>query len=350
MSGARTRAGEGDGEGDGDGDGDADGDGDGEGSGEDDGEDTGEGEGDGEAGGDGSGFAWLGRGADGGLGWPVPHAAAKAATSSQVPGRARRRAGRSITARDRIAAPPRWGRILPDGRRAGEGRSKRSPASQVIDPSARIHPTADIEPGAEIGPATAVWHRAQVREGARLGAGCVVGKDVFIDRGVRVGDRVKIQNGALLYHGLTVEDGVFIGPGAILTNDRSPRAVTTTGDLVGEDDWLVGPITLRRGASLGAGAIVVAGCEVGEYAMVGAGAVVTHPVLTRSLVVGNPGRRIGWVCDCGRRLADAASGEPAPPGPTADAELVCGHCERVYRYVPDPEGVVPLAGGRPVSS
>ena len=114
----------------------------------------------------------------------------------------------------------------------------------MIDPTARVHPSADLEADVAVGAGTSIWHRAQVRIGARIGAECVIGRDVFIDEGVEIGDRVKIQNLALVYHGVTVEDGVFIGPGAILTNDRFPRAITATGDLARADDWTVSPIRL----------------------------------------------------------------------------------------------------------
>jgi UDP-2-acetamido-3-amino-2,3-dideoxy-glucuronate N-acetyltransferase len=139
----------------------------------------------------------------------------------------------------------------------------------VIDPTARIHPTADLESDVTVGPRTSIWHRAQVRTGARIGTECVIGRDAFIDEGVTLGDRVKIQNLALVYHGVTVEDGVFIGPNAILTNDRYPRAITAAGDLARADDWIVSPITLRHGCSIGAGAVVVAGTDVGRFATVG---------------------------------------------------------------------------------
>ena len=128
----------------------------------------------------------------------------------------------------------------------------------MIDPSARIHPSADLEDAVVIGPRTSVWHRAQIRVGATIGADAIIGRDAFIDEGVVLGDRVKVQNGALIYHGVTVGDSVFIGPGAILTNDRTPRAVTATGELARADDWTVTPIHLAEGASIGAGAIVVA--------------------------------------------------------------------------------------------
>ena len=218
----------------------------------------------------------------------------------------------------------------------------------MIDPSARIHATADLEPDVSVGAGTSIWHRAQVRTGARIGAECVIGRDAFIDERVTIGDRVKIQNLALVYHGVEVEDGVFIGPGAILTNDRYPRAVTSTGDLARADDWQVSPITLRSGCSIGAGAVVVAGTEVGRFAMVGAGAVVSRSVPNHALVVGSPARRIGWVCACGARLVDS-NGDPmaAEPGRyAAHLELICPSCGRTYAYVPDAETLEERTGPR----
>jgi acetyltransferase-like isoleucine patch superfamily enzyme len=208
----------------------------------------------------------------------------------------------------------------------------------VIDPSARIHATADLEADVSVGARTSIWHRAQVRTQATIGADCVIGRDAFIDEGVQLGDRVKVQNGALVYHGVTVEDGVFIGPGAILTNDRYPRAITPSGELARADDWTVSPIRLRTGCSIGAGAVVVAGTTVGRFATVGAGAVVTRDVPDHALVAGNPARRMGWVCACGHRLLD-------PDGGPAVADLArlagtagtpptihCGSCGRIYVY------------------
>jgi acetyltransferase-like isoleucine patch superfamily enzyme len=165
----------------------------------------------------------------------------------------------------------------------------------VIDPSARIHPSADVEEGARVGARTSIWHRAQVRTGATIGAECIVARDAFIDEGVTIGDRVKIQNAALVYHGVTVEDGVFVGPNAILTNDRFPRAITRAGELARADDWTVSPILLRRGCSVGAGAVVVAGTVVGRFATIGAGAVVTRDVPDHAIVAGVPARVVGDV-------------------------------------------------------
>jgi acetyltransferase-like isoleucine patch superfamily enzyme len=221
----------------------------------------------------------------------------------------------------------------------------------VIDPTARVDPAAELEADVSVGPRTAIWARAQVRRGARIGADGVVGRDAFIDVEVTIGDRVKIQNGALLYRGVTVEDGVFIGPGAILTNDRYPRAITSTGDLAGADDWELEPILLRRGCSIGAGAVVVAGLEIGSFATVGAGAVVTKSVPGHALVGGNPARRLGWVCACGRRLLDSG-GHDAPAEPeryAQDTDLVCESCGRHYGYVPDDETLEERTGPRQVA-
>ena len=176
-----------------------------------------------------------------------------------------------------------------------------------------IHPTADVDPSATIGPGTRVWELVRVRERAIVGADCIIGRGAYVDVGVLVGDRVKIQNNALIYHGVQVGSGVFIGPGAILTNDRHPRSVTLDGELAGPEDWVLARIDLDEGSSIGAGAVVVAGCRIGKYATVGAGAVVTRSVPDHALVVGNPARPLGWVCRCGRRLVDEA-GDPAAPG------------------------------------
>jgi acetyltransferase-like isoleucine patch superfamily enzyme len=181
-----------------------------------------------------------------------------------------------------------------------------------------IADTAIVAPDAIVGPATRVWHFAQIREGARIGAQCNVGKGVYVGAGVVVGDRCKIENDASLFEGLTVEDGVFIGPHVVFTNDRSPRATNPDGSLQTAADWEMGRTTVRRGASLGAGAIVMPGLEIGRSAMVGAGAVVTHDVPAHAVVVGNPARQIGWICVCGRERMES--------GPRGEEELRCARC------------------------
>ncbi len=176
------------------------------------------------------------------------------------------------------------------------------------DADAVIHPTADVSPRARVGRWTRVWHHAQIREGAVVGQECIVGKGVYIDFDVVVGDRVKIQNGAMLYHGATVESGVFIGPQACLTNDRVPRAITPGGSLQTAEDWTVGRILIRYGASIGAGAIVLPDVTVGRFAMVAAGAVVSRSVPDHGLVVGVPARLVGYACRCGHRMAETPGG------------------------------------------
>jgi acetyltransferase-like isoleucine patch superfamily enzyme len=201
-----------------------------------------------------------------------------------------------------------------------------------IDPTARIHPSADLEADVTVGPGTSVWHRAQVRTGATIGSECIIGRDAFIDEGVVLGDRVKVQNAALVYHGVSVDDGVFIGPNVILTNDRFPRSITVDGRLTRAEDWVVTPIHLHTGSSIGAGAVVVAGNDIGRFATVGAGSVVTRNVPDHALVAGNPARRIGWVCACGRRLVDA-DGVAVPASHAGSGD--CQGCGARYRITGD---------------
>jgi UDP-2-acetamido-3-amino-2,3-dideoxy-glucuronate N-acetyltransferase len=167
-----------------------------------------------------------------------------------------------------------------------------------------VHPTADVSPEATVGPGTRIWHQTQVREGARLGTNCIVGKGAYIDFDVSIGDNVKIQNGVYVYHGVTVEDGVFLGPGVILTNDKLPRAINPDGSLKSDADWEVSPTLIERGASIGAGAVILPGVTVGEFAMVGAGSVVTRDVPAHGLAYGNPACLHGYVCRCGRVLSE----------------------------------------------
>ncbi|KAB8144413.1 N-acetyltransferase [Chloroflexia bacterium SDU3-3] len=172
-----------------------------------------------------------------------------------------------------------------------------------------IHPTAEVSPTAIIGAGTRIWAGAQIRERAQLGANCIVGRNVYIENDVIIGSNVKIQNNASLYHGLTVEDGVFIGPHVIFTNDRVPRAIRPDGLLKSADDWVVGHTRVCYGAALGAGSIVIAGLAIGRWAMVGAGSVVTRNVPDYALVIGNPGRVVGYISAGGVRCATQAEAQ-----------------------------------------
>jgi len=191
--------------------------------------------------------------------------------------------------------------------------------------SIAIHPTAEVSPLATVGEGTRIWHQAQIRERAQVGSSCIIGKGVYIDFDVVIGDLVKIQNGASIYHGATIEDGVFIGPHACLTNDKAPRAITPDGRLKRDDDWAVGRTLIQYGASVGAGAIILPGVTVGKFAMVGAGAVVTHDVVAHGLVIGNPARLVGYVCACGFRLTCSGTSEEGQ-------QFSCSSCGREYTF------------------
>lgn len=179
----------------------------------------------------------------------------------------------------------------------------------MTDDTVYIHPTADVSPRAKFGAGTKIWHQAQVREGAVLGRNCILGKGAYVDFDVKIGDNVKIQNRASIYHGVTLENGVFVGPHVIFTNDKLPRAINADGSLKSDDDWQLGHILVKDGASLGAGAIIVANVTIGRFAMVGAGAVVTKDVPDYGLVYGNPAHLAGYVCENGHRLQQTEGGE-----------------------------------------
>lgn len=182
----------------------------------------------------------------------------------------------------------------------------------MTNDNVRIHPTAEVSPKTQIGAGTSIWNLVQIREGVHIGRNCIVGKDVYVDFGVSIGDNVKIQNGSLVYHGVTLEDGVFVGPQVCLTNDRNPRAITPDGLLKGNDDWVVGPILVKYGASLGACSVILPNVTIGRFALVAAGAVVTRDVPDHGLVVGNPARLTGYVCCCGRKMEKKEAGYHCP--------------------------------------
>ena len=165
-----------------------------------------------------------------------------------------------------------------------------------------VHVTADVDETANLGPGTTVWHLAQIRENVRLGSDCIVGRGAYVGPGVVIGDRVKLQNHALVYEPARLEDQVFIGPAVILTNDPFPRSADASGKLKRPADWEALGVVVRRGASVGARAVVLPGVIVGAWALVAAGAVVTKDIPDFALVAGVPARRIGWVGRAGVKL------------------------------------------------
>lgn len=204
----------------------------------------------------------------------------------------------------------------------------------------RIHPSAEVSPEAQIGEGTSIWHQAQVRDGARLGHHCIVGKGVYVDTGVNIGDHVKIQNYVSLYHGVSIEDGVFCGPHCVFTNDKLPRAINPDGSLKSVDDWEVTPVLVRRGAAIGANSTILCGVTIGQWAMVGAGSVVTRDVPDYGLVRGNPARLQGFVCPCGHQLVESSE-QPVPQSGTV--QLACPVCGT---HVEIPARVYAGAGGQ----
>jgi UDP-2-acetamido-3-amino-2,3-dideoxy-glucuronate N-acetyltransferase len=157
------------------------------------------------------------------------------------------------------------------------------------------HSTTEVSDKAIIGDNTKIWHLSQVRENVTIGKNCILGKNVYIDFDVKIGNNVKIQNNSSIYHGAIVDEGVFIGPHVILTNDKNPRAVNEDLSPKSNDDWEIGKIHIKKGASIGAGSVILPNVTIGEFALVGAGSVVTKDVPNFGLVYGNPAKLQGFV-------------------------------------------------------
>ena len=168
----------------------------------------------------------------------------------------------------------------------------------------KVHATAEVHSSAVLGSGTVIWAWSQVRQNAVIGVKTSIGQGCYVGPGVQVGARCKIQNSALIYEPAVLGDGVFIGPGVVLTNDRFPRAVNTDGSPKTAADWEPLGVTISQGAAIGARAVLIGPLNIGAWATVGAGAVVSRDVKPFALVVGNPGRQIGWVGRAGARLTE----------------------------------------------
>lgn len=179
-----------------------------------------------------------------------------------------------------------------------------------------VHETACVDDGAEIGEGTKIWHFAHVMSGAKIGAGCILGQNTMVAGGATIGNNVKVQNNVAVYSGVVVEDDVFLGPSCVLTNVANPRAQVVRRSLYEKT-------LLRRGATVGANATIVCGVEIGRYAFIAAGAVVTGNVQDYALMMGMPARRVGWVSRHGHRL----------DGPDADGVMTCPESGLRYKEV-----------------
>lgn len=179
-------------------------------------------------------------------------------------------------------------------------------------PNVFVHPSSYVDEPCEIGEGTRIWHFSHVMKESRIGRGCSIGQNVLVARGVQIGDHCKIQNNVSVYEGVILEDYVFCGPSMVFTNVINPRS-----EIERKSEYRA--TRVGRGATLGANSTILCGHDIGEYAFIGAGAVVTKDVPAYALMLGTPARRVGWMCRCGIRL------------PEGSGELRCGACGARYR-------------------
>lgn len=176
-----------------------------------------------------------------------------------------------------------------------------------------VHPTAIVDVGCRIGAGTKIWHFCHIMEGCCIGGGCTIGQNVVVSPGVVLGHNVKVQNNVSIYMGVTCEDDVFLGPSCVFTNVVNPRSAVNR-----KSEYAA--TRVGKGATIGANATIVCGHDIGAYAFIGAGAVVTKTVPPYALLVGNPARQIGWMSERGCRLHF-----------DADGRAVCAESGEVYR-------------------
>jgi UDP-2-acetamido-3-amino-2,3-dideoxy-glucuronate N-acetyltransferase len=180
------------------------------------------------------------------------------------------------------------------------------------------HPSAIVDEGAQIGNDTRIWHWVHISGGARIGSGCSFGQNVFVGNKVVIGNNVKVQNNVSIYDDVILEDDVFCGPSMVFTNVVNPRSHVSR-----KDEYKV--TVVRHGATIGANATVVCGHTIGEYAFIGAGAVVTRDVPSYALMVGTPARRVGWMCRCGVKLANL-NGDASCPACGLGYQITANSC------------------------
>jgi UDP-2-acetamido-3-amino-2,3-dideoxy-glucuronate N-acetyltransferase len=175
---------------------------------------------------------------------------------------------------------------------------------------ASVHESAYVDRGAKVGADTKIWHFCHVMPGAVIGQRCSLGQNVVVMNGVRIGNNVKIQNNVSVYEGVELEDDVFCGPSMVFTNVLNPRSQVSR-----KNEYM--KTLVKRGATIGANATIVCGLTLGQFSFIAAGSVVTRDVLPYALIAGVPGKRVGWMCECGERLPDSGEG-------------TCGRCGLTY--------------------
>ncbi len=173
----------------------------------------------------------------------------------------------------------------------------------------KIHESANVSPNARIGKGTSIWQNCIIQDDVIIGENCNIGANVFIEKGVRIGNGVKIKNNIAIYSGVEIADDVFLGPNCVFTNVVNPRAFISRKHEFKKT-------VVGKGATVGANATIICGHNIGEYAMIGAGTVVAHSVADYNLVVGNPDKFLGYVCQCGCRL---------------NSLLTCSECGKIYQ-------------------
>ena len=179
-----------------------------------------------------------------------------------------------------------------------------------------VDPTAIIDDKVSLGSGTKVWHFVHIMECAKIGEDCIISDYVYVGRGVKIGNRVKLENRATVYEGVTIEDNVFVGPHVTFTNDLYPRSFSK--------DWKILPTLVKEGCSIGAGTVVVCSVTIGEYALIGAGSVVTENIPPHALAYGNPARIRGFVCRCSRKLV-------TPEKAKDHVSMKCPVCNEKYK-------------------
>jgi len=190
------------------------------------------------------------------------------------------------------------------------------------NPDFYSHPTTIIDANCEIGKGTKIWHFCHIMPNCKIGENCNIGQNCVISPNVVLGKNVKIQNNVSLYTGLECEDDVFLGPSVVFTNILNPRSA-----IVRRDNYL--KTQIRKGASLGANSTILCGIEIGEYALIGAGAVVTKDVKPYALVIGNPARQTGWVSEYGHKLHFDSEGKAICPEEKSHYLLNSGFCKKI---------------------